>query len=98
MKSPENGVYYFYMTTQQAQIKINLPLKLKKNFEKKVNKAGVTMSFYIKHMMLRDMEEKYPVFVASKATERAYKEAKKAQREGKLIHVTNTDEFFKSLK
>jgi predicted DNA-binding protein len=82
--------------TSQAQIKINLPLSIKKSFEKKAHKVGVTMSFYIKHLMLRELEEEYPTFVASKSTERAYRQARKEAREGKLIKVKNTDEYFKN--
>lgn len=84
------------MVTQQAQIKINLPLALKEFLESKANKFGMPLAGYIKHLMLKDVEEMdYPTFEASDRTIRAYKKALKDK--DKAIEVTNIDEFFKNL-
>ena len=86
------------MITQQAQIKINLPLALKEFLESKANKFGIPLAGYIKHLMLKDVENmQYPEFELSKKSEKAYKRALKAQKEGKLVSVDNIYEFFKTL-
>lgn len=84
------------MITKQTQIKLNLPEPLKAHAEKKAKKFGMTMAAYIRHLIVND-EEEYPVYQASKATERAYWKAMKAEKEGKLIEVTDLDKFFKEL-
>lgn len=86
------------MITQQAQIKINLPLALKDFLESKASRFGLPLAGYIKHLMLKDVENmQYPEFELSERSEKAYKRALKAQKEGKLISVDNIDEFFKNL-
>lgn len=86
------------MITQQSQIKVNLPLPLKKHLEKKASKYGLPIAGYIKHLILKDVETSesmYPVFQASEQTEHAYKKAMKER--DKAIVVDDIDEFFKSL-
>lgn len=84
------------MVTQQAQIKINLPLALKEFLESKASKFGMPLAGYIKHLMLKDVENmEYPTFEASDRTIKAYKKALKEQN--KAIEVTDIDEFFKNL-
>lgn len=84
------------MITQQAQIKLNLPLALKEFLESKANKFGMPLAGYIKHLMLKDVENmEYPTFEASDRTIKAYKKALKEQ--DKAIEVTDIDAFFKNL-
>lgn len=86
------------MITQQAQIKINLPLRLKDFLESKAKKFGVPTAAYVKHLIMNDVKEmEYPEFEPSDRTIRAYKRAMKHKKEGKLIKVTNLDKFFKEL-
>lgn len=86
------------MITQQAQIKINLPLALKEYLESKASRFGMPLAGYIKHLMLKDVENmQYPEFELSERSEKAYRRALKVQKKGKLISVDNIDEFFKNL-
>jgi predicted DNA-binding protein len=86
------------MITQQTQIKINLPLALKEFLESKANRFGMPLAGYVKHLILKDVEEMdYPTFQASKQTERAYKQALKDQKAGKLVRVDDVEKFFKEL-
>ncbi len=86
------------MVTQQAQIKLNLPLALKEYLESKANKFGMPIAAYVKHLIMNDVKDmQYPEFELSERSEKAYKRALKAQKEGKLISVDNIDEFFKNL-
>lgn len=84
------------MVTQQAQIKLNLPLALKEFLESKAYKYGMPITAYVKHLILKDVEDiEYPVFEASDRTIKAYKKAIKEKT--KAIRVTNVKEFFKDL-
>lgn len=86
------------MITEQTQVKLNLPRALKEFAESKASKFGMPLTAYIKHLILRDVEKmEYPVFKASKRTEEAYKDALKAEKEGKLIKVNNVKKFFDEL-
>lgn len=84
------------MITQQAQIKVNLPIALKEFLESKANKFGIPLSGYIKHLILEDVADMdYPVYKVSKRTE---KRARKAIRDkNKSIVVKDIDKFFKNL-
>lgn len=83
------------MITQQAQIKVNLPLPLKEFLESKASKYGMPMGGYLRYLILKDVsEDEYPVFMASEKTEKAYQEAKKQEKEGKLTKIKDLDSFF----
>ena len=84
------------MITPQAQIKINLPLALKEFLESKANKFGLPLASYVKHLILKDVEEmEYPIFEASDSTIKAYKKA--LREKDKAIVVEDIDEYFKNL-
>ncbi len=86
------------MITPQSQIKVNLPVNLKEFIESKAQKFGMPLAGYIKHLILKDVGDMdYPVFELSARSEKAYKRALKAQKQGKLIDVNDVDEFFKKL-
>lgn len=87
------------MVTQQAQIKITLPLALKEFLESKAQKFGLPIASYVRHLIVRDVEEMdYPVFEASDSTIKAFKKAMKEKN--KAITIYNKEEldtFFKNL-
>lgn len=87
------------MITQQAQIKLNLPLALKEYLESKASKFGMPLAGYIKHLMLKDVEDMdYPTFELSDRSERALKKA--LREKDKAITITSKEEldkFFKNL-
>lgn len=87
------------MITQQAQIKLNLPLALKDYLESKANKFGLPIAAYVKHLIMKDVEEmEYPTFELSDRSERALKRALKEK--DKAITITSKEEldkFFKNL-
>ena len=85
------------MVTQQAQIKINLPLALKDFLESKASKFGLPLASYVRHLIVRDVENmEYPEFEASDATIKAYKRALK--NKDKAITFNNIEELDKYLK
>lgn len=84
------------MITQQAQIKVNLPVSLKGYLEVKANKFGMPLAGYIKHLILKDVEDiVYPTFEASDRTIKKAKEALK--NKDKSILIEDIDTFFKDL-
>lgn len=87
------------MITQQTQIKINLPLVLKEFLESKASRFGMPLAGYIKHLMLKDVEEmEYPIFELSDLSEKALKKALKEQDKATTITSDKElDKFFKNL-
>lgn len=84
------------MITQQAQIKLNLPLCLKEFLESKASKFGIPLAAYIRHLILKDIEDMdYPTYVASDKTIKAYKKALKEK--DNAVEVKDVDKFFENL-
>ena len=93
-----NRCYYQYMNTSQAQIKVNIPLNMKEFLESKASKFGMPVAGYIKHLILKDIEDMdYPTYQASDETENAYKKAMEDNEAGKTIKVKDIDDFFEKL-
>jgi predicted DNA-binding protein len=86
------------MNTIQTQIKVNLPVTMKDYLESKANKFGMPIAGYIKHLILKDIEDMdYPTYQASEATEQAYKKAMEEHAAGNLTNVKDIDTFFEEL-
>jgi len=85
------------MNTQQAQIKLNLPLPLKDYLDSRASKFGMPLAGYIKHLILKDVADMdYPTYQASEQTEKAYEDALKNRK--KAIKVTgDIDTFLENL-
>lgn len=84
------------MITPQSQIKVNIPFAMKDYLESKANKFGMPIAGYIKHLILKDVEDMdYPVFEASDKTVKSYKKAVKEK--DKAIKITDIDKFFNDL-
>lgn len=86
------------MKTQQAQIKINLPVQLKDFAESKANKFGLPLAGYLKHLIIKDVEDMdFPTYTASSSTEKDYLESIEEEKAGKLIKVKNIKNYFNNL-
>lgn len=84
------------MPIKQSQIKINLSNELKAYLESKADRFGVTMSSYVKHLILQDASYvDYPVYTASKTTESAYRKARGDS--DKLVQVDDVKRFLQEL-
>jgi hypothetical protein len=84
------------ISTNTTQIKLNIPVVLKKQVEEIARSFGYTVSAYIRHLVLTDVgEKKYPVYKPSERTERI---AKKALKDNKWIEIKDVDKYFKSLE
>jgi predicted DNA-binding protein len=86
------------MNTPQAQIKVNIPVNMKDYLESKASKFGMPVAGYIKHLILKDIEDMdYPTYIASVETEKAYKKAVNEQKSGETIKIKDVDDFFEKL-
>lgn len=87
------------MITQQTQIKLNLPVALKEYLESKAAKFGMPLAGYIKHLILKDVEDMdYPTFEASDSTIKALKKAMKEKyKAASISSKKELEEFFKNL-
>lgn len=84
------------MITQQAQIKLNLPVTLKEYLESKASRYGMPLAGYVKHLILKDVADMdYPTFQASDKTIKSYKKAVK--QKNKAIEVTNINDLFSNM-
>ncbi|PIR62062.1 MAG: hypothetical protein COY81_04480 [Candidatus Pacebacteria bacterium CG_4_10_14_0_8_um_filter_43_12] len=86
------------MASNTVQLRVTLPSELQAYLQTKANRFGLNMSAYVKNLIINDVRDvHYPVFKASDEVEKAYNEAKEAEKSGELIPVDNLDEFFKQL-
>lgn len=87
------------MVTQQAQIKLNLPAELKDYIESKASKFGMPLAGYIKHLILKDVEDMdYPTFELSESSEKALKKALAEKDKASTVNnEKELDDFFKNL-
>lgn len=84
------------MNTQQVQLKISLSDQLNDLLLSRATRLGIPVTQLVKHLIIKEVEtEEYPVFKASKETEKA---AQKALDElSDLKPVTDIHEYFKQL-
>ena len=86
------------MSNNTVQLRVTLPSELQAYLQTKADTFGLNMSAYVKNLIINDVKDvRYPIFEASKDVENAYKEAKEAEKSGKLSKVDNLDEFFDQL-
>jgi hypothetical protein len=84
------------MSIDVTQIKVSLPDPLYDFLSSKAGKFGLTLSSYIKNLIINDVKDMdYPIYQASTKTEDSYKKA--LQEKNNAVEVTNVDEFFKTL-
>lgn len=84
------------MNTQQIQLKISLSDQLNDLLLSRAMRLGIPVTQLVKHLIIKEVEtEEYPVFKASKETEKA---AQKALDElSGLKPVSDIHEYFKQL-
>ena len=83
------------MNGNQAQIKISLSEQLNSLLKNKATRLGVPVTQLIKYIIIKDIEEEYPVFTASSQLEKISEKAIK-ELDGSVV-VNNIDDFFQNL-
>ena len=86
------------ITAQSVQVKLTLPTQLQQFVKSKADKFGMTLSGYIKYLVLDDVRDvDIPTFKMSKKTEENGLKALEEYRLGKTHEMHDVDEFFDSL-
>lgn len=80
------------METVMTQIKINLPVTLKKKIKAKADKWGLSLATYIKYMIVNKVEEEYPTFEVSDRVIKVIKDIESGKE--KAIPIDNLKEYF----
>jgi antitoxin component of RelBE/YafQ-DinJ toxin-antitoxin module len=84
------------VSAPSVQVKVTLPAQLQEFAQSKADRFGMTLSSYIKHLVLDDVKNaEYPIMKASKKTEDSYKKA--MQERSKAIEVNDVNDYFDSL-
>jgi hypothetical protein len=82
---------------QQTQVKINLPVQLKKLIKNQADLYGYTLAGYFRYLAVKQIEDTrwFPVKKMSKRTE---SNIEKAFVNNKWIEIDNVGEYFDKLK
>ncbi|MBU1129751.1 hypothetical protein KKE45_00325, partial [Patescibacteria group bacterium] len=85
------------MLTQQTQIKINLPVKLKTKVKAKADEFGLTMASYVKYLLINDIKilHNFPTYQASDRLEKITKGA--LENMDRFVKVNDIEEFLSNL-
>lgn len=83
---------------QSVQIKVTLPIQLQEFVQSKADKFGMSLSTYIKHLVLDDVKNMdMPTFTMSDQTERTALQALEEYKQGKTTEIKNIGEFLDNL-
>lgn len=86
------------MQAQTAQIRVTVPVPLQNFLKTKADIYGLSLSAYIRNLIINDVQDiKYPIMEMSDQSNSALKEAKKAEKLGKLIETENVGQLLKDL-
>lgn len=81
-----------------TQIKITLPSQLQKHVKNRASRYGLTVSTYIKHLVLADVKSmEVPTFQMSETNEVVAENAIREHAEKKTHKITDVDEFLDNL-
>lgn len=84
--------------TTSNQVKVTLPQELYAYLKSKADKFGLTMSSYIKNLIINDVKDvNIPTFKMSEKREKIALDALKKHRKGKTRKIDDIDEYLSSL-
>jgi len=85
-------------TSRSVQVKVTLPAQLQQFVQSKADKFGMTLSSYIKHLVLDDVRDmEMPIFMMSDHTEKVALQALEDHKQGKTIEIKDIDDFLADL-
>ena len=83
--------------TNTSQIKISLPVELYAYLKSKADKFGLTMSSYVKNLIIDDVKDvETPTFKMSKNREKIALEALKDFEDNRTRKINNIDQYLNS--
>jgi len=81
-----------------TQLKVTLPVRLYDYVQAKTQRFGLTMSAYLKYLILEDVKDmEMPEFIMSQSTEETALKALKEFRSGKTKVARSVDDLVNSL-
>ena len=81
-----------------AQIKVTLPQELYTYLKSKADKFGLTMSSYIKNLIIDDVKDiDVPTFKMNREREKVVLNALREYEKGKTKKINNIDKYLNSL-
>lgn len=81
-----------------SQIKVTLPAQLHAYLKSKADKFGLTMSTYVKNLIIDDVKDvNIPTFKMSKKNEKIALQALKEHKEGKTKKIDDVSTYLNSL-
>ena len=84
------------LISPSVQVKITLPAQLQQFVQRKADIYGLTVSTYIKHLVIDDVKDAdMPIFPMSEKTERVALQALKDHQQGKTHEIADVDEFLR---
>jgi len=84
--------------TTSNQIKVTLPQELYAYLKSKADKFGLTMSSYIKNLIINDVKDvNIPTFKMSEKREKIALDALKKYKKGKTRKIDDIDEYLSGL-
>ena len=79
-----------------TQLKVTLPLNLFDYAYAKAQRFGLSMSAYLKHLVIEDVKtEAIPEYIMSESTEKVALKALKDFKAGKLKKIKSVNDLFK---
>jgi hypothetical protein len=86
------------MQAQTTQIRVTLPVQLQGFLQAKASKYGLSLSAYIRNLIIDNVQDvEYPVFEMSDQSIDALKEAREADKSGKLVQAASVDQLLNDL-
>lgn len=84
--------------SQSSQIKVTLPEQLYDFVRSKADKFGLTISSYVRHLIIDDVKDlDIPTFKMSAKREKVVLKAVKDHKKGKTREIGNLEEYLKEL-
>lgn len=79
----------------QIQLKVSLSEQLNELLQSKAARFGVPVTQFVKHLIMKEVENEIPTFTASDWLENKTKKA--IRQMGKAVEVKDIHQFFKNL-
>jgi len=86
------------MNKQTTQLRVTLPIQLQGYLRAKADKFGLSLSSYVKNLILTDVQDiDYPVYKMSAKREMIAFQALQDHQDGKTHTIQDVDEFLNNL-
>ncbi len=85
------------LSVASSQIKVTLPNELYGFLKSKAGRLGLTLSAYVKNLIIDDVKDDVPVFKMSKEREKIALQALRDYKEGKVREIEDVNEYLDSL-